>query len=795
MSWHLLINSLLLNAGVAVCSAIIGFTASLWLITASRLQRRFFLCGVIAVLALPPFLMTNALLELLQDAGTARTWFTSTWLRIIPGEPALPTGPLPALVVLTSMYWPITTLALWAAWSRIDPALVEADPMLERASFVRHLLLPLGRNALMFAAVLTFALALNNFSVASVLQAKTYPVEIWIRFNTGLDWKGTLAASWPMVLAQMLAAAYLAGKTIPWPARRTPSLETMLTSRLGGWKWAGLLVATLGIVISLFFPLAHLVTSPDTWTALPAAVLASQSSLWDSLFYAGTAAATCLVLGVVLADSRHARNFASLFWVLFFIPGTVLGILAAQSFTNQWLEWLRNSALPVVFVLVLKYLALAWASARVSIDSCDRTLVDVASLEGATLRQRLIYLYAPQSGKQILAGSYAIFLLALWEVESVLPVVPPGRDPLAMRVFNLLHYGHAPEINALCLLLTLIAVAPLMAYWLARLLHKRLAPYTRALCVIGPLVLVTGCAEGKNGHNGEFKSNIFSRAEVIGAKGAGLGQFTKPRSLAVDAQDNLYVADMTGRVQKFSPSGQFLLSWQMPQTDLGRPKGMCRDQQGNIVVIEPHYSRINHFDPSGSLVFQWGHHGTNRGDMAFPRAAAADSTGRIYVSEYGMFERVQRFAMSKEGTRLQVAFEAQFGSPGNKPGLFNRPEGIALDEQGHVFVADSCNHRVQVFDTNGRYLTLFGKAGDGSGELSYPYDVAVDRTGLRFVCEFGNSRIQVFGTNNASIEIIGGPGSAPGRFANPWSVAIDSAGNLYVADSRNHRVQKLVRKS
>jgi len=298
------------------------------------------------------------------------------------------------------------------------------------------------------------------------------------------------------------------------------------------------------------------------------------------------------------------------------------------------------------------------------------------------------------------------------------------------------------------------------------------------------LVTLTSCSPAPN--SPDLQSRIFSHPEIIGTRGTGLGQFTKPRSLALDRDDNLYVADMTGRVQKFSPRGDLLTSWRMPETDLGKPKGMCRDTNGNIVIVEPHYQRVNHFAPDGTLVEQWGSHGTNLAQLVLPRSVAVNSHGDIFVSEYTTVDRVQGF--SAHGRNPIV----MFGKPGTGDGEFNRAEGLDVDAQDRIYVADSCNHRIQIFSRNGKWLKTYGKAGRGLGELSYPYDVRVDRAGRQYVCEFGNSRIQVFGTNNEPLEIIGGPGSKPGQFNNPWAIALDSHGNLFVADAGNHRVQKLV---
>jgi DNA-binding beta-propeller fold protein YncE len=316
------------------------------------------------------------------------------------------------------------------------------------------------------------------------------------------------------------------------------------------------------------------------------------------------------------------------------------------------------------------------------------------------------------------------------------------------------------------------ALVPLVPLWLALL-----------------ALALTGCKpRADEPATTPLHSSIFSHVEIIGSRGTGAGQFNKPRSLICDTNDNLYVVDMTGRVQKFSPEGKFLLSWQMPQTELGKPKGMACDREGNIVVLEPHYQRVNHFTPEGKLIAQWGVKGTNAGELTLPRSIAVDTKNNVIVSEYTLVDRVQKF--SARGGRCFGAW----GTPGQAPGEFNRAEGVGTDSADQIYVADSCNHRIQIFSGEGKLLRAHGHAGTATGEMSYPYDVTVDKQGRHYVCEFGNSRIQVFDAKDQPLEIIGKAGGEPGQFANPWSLTLDSKGSLYVADSQNHRVQKLVRK-
>ena len=480
-------------------------------------------------------------------------------------------------------------------------------------------------------------------------------------------------------------------------------------------------------------------------------------------------------------------------WLPFLLPGVLLGIGLIVLFNRPGFALLYQSAAIVVLAFVIRYLAVGWNSLAHALQTVDRDLTDLARLDGATRWQMLRFVQWPQIAPQAAAAWYIVFLLCLWDVESMILVVPPGGETLALRVFNLLHYGHNAQVNALCLTLLALAVLPLVLrkVWCvvrgASSVPTHHAPRTTVLvsCVLA--LILTGCTPSAPPNQAPLQSRLFRSVQIIGSRGVGVGQLNKPRSVAVDTQDNLYVVDMTGRVQKFSSNGVFLLSWQMPQTDLGKPKGMAHDHDGNILVLEPHYQRVNVFSPEAKLLAQWGKRGTNAGEFTLPRAVAVDSRGEVFVSEYSVLDRVQRFA-----ARGDKAL-ASFGHSGNAPGEFNRPEGLCVDAQDRLYVADSCNHRIQVFSSDGTFLRAYGKAGKGKGELSYPYDICVDAAGRQYVCEFGNSRIQVFDANDQPLEVIGSPGLAPGQFNNPCGVALDSAGNLYVADSQNHRVQKLIR--
>jgi len=134
-------------------------------------------------------------------------------------------------------------------------------------------------------------------------------------------------------------------------------------------------------------------------------------------------------------------------------------------------------------------------------------------------------------------------------------------------------------------------------------------------------------------------------------------------------------------------------------------------------------------------------------------------------------------------------FVTTWGEKGNGPGQFDDPTGIAV-AGGEVFVSDSRNGRIQVFDFSGRFKRQFGAPGKEPGQLGRPMNLTVHGNEL-YVAEYFNDRIQIFALDGAPRRIIGKSGSGAGEFNAPGGVAVAPSGDLFVADFYNQRVQQL----
>ncbi|XP_017784804.1 PREDICTED: RING finger protein nhl-1 [Nicrophorus vespilloides] len=170
-----------------------------------------------------------------------------------------------------------------------------------------------------------------------------------------------------------------------------------------------------------------------------------------------------------------------------------------------------------------------------------------------------------------------------------------------------------------------------------------------------------------------------------------------------------------------------------------------------------------------------------QGSPTTPTAATAAAAAGIAVATAGTTPRSQYLL---KGQKL---FE--IGSRGSEAGCFTWPRGVAVGPDNHIVVADSSNHRVQVFDASGKFLKEFGTYGNGEGEFDCLAGVAVNRIGQFIIADRYNHRIQVFDPSGRFLRAFGSQGSSDGRFNYPWGITTDALGFIYVCDKENHRVQ------
>ncbi len=137
---------------------------------------------------------------------------------------------------------------------------------------------------------------------------------------------------------------------------------------------------------------------------------------------------------------------------------------------------------------------------------------------------------------------------------------------------------------------------------------------------------------------------------------------------------------------------------------------------------------------------------------------------------------------------LSASGAARLGLRGSGPGEFNFPTHLAWGG-GQLYVTDSLNFRVQVFDAELHFVRELGGLGDTPGDLPRPKGVAVDARGTVWVVEGSFDAVQAFDTEGELVAVIGGAGTTPGRFWLPAGAAIDGQGQLFVADTWNARVQ------
>ena len=288
------------------------------------------------------------------------------------------------------------------------------------------------------------------------------------------------------------------------------------------------------------------------------------------------------------------------------------------------------------------------------------------------------------------------------------------------------------------------------------------------------------------------KKSWMDRMAGVAPDDAAKRDGTKPRfelgtpyGIAVDSKGLLYVADTkVGAVFVFNPESHdtdFIKHG--VDAKFGRIFGLAIDDSDRLFVSDGEYNHVLVFNPKHKLEGQFG-----EGVMNDPAGLAIDNENRfLYVANTGSDQVLVYDADTFKLLR-------KIGTAGKNhtlttPGDFSSPTNVAVDRDGNLFVTDTLNDRVEMFDADGAFVRAFGQNGDGPGDFARPKGIAVDCDGHIWVADAMLNRLQVFTEEGDLRLIVGGFGMLPGQFQALADVTIDKTNRVFTTEQMLGRVQ------
>jgi len=259
-----------------------------------------------------------------------------------------------------------------------------------------------------------------------------------------------------------------------------------------------------------------------------------------------------------------------------------------------------------------------------------------------------------------------------------------------------------------------------------------------------------------------------------------------PYGLAVDSKGLLYIADTkVGAIFIFNTENdEVQLIKNGADAQFKVLLGLAMDDSDHLFAADGGRHEILEFDAQHKYVGAFGY-----SDLRGPCGIAIDKENRfLYVADTELDQVVVFDADTHAVLR-------KFGTTGKKhtltdPGDFSKPTNVAVDKDGNVFVTDTFNDRVEVFDADGNFIRTFGQNGDAAGNFARPKGIAIDSDGHVWVADAMLNRLQIFTPEGQILLAFGSFGIQPAQFQALTGLTFDAKRNrVFAAEQIYGRVQ------
>lgn len=466
----LLRNSLSIALGSSFLALILGVPLAFFLGRVVLPWKKIFSWAYLIPLLIPPYIQAIVWIHILGENGLFNIFLKNIFH--LPKGIFTPYGIGGCILVLGISYFPIVTLLVLSGLSSLDRRFEDAGRLTHPwKSVIMRITWPLLRPHLLGGFLLVFIFCISNYAVPSLLRVNTYPVEIFIQFGAFYDYGAAFAGVFPLVivtLVLLVAHRLIMGKrSYVVIGGRSKRAELLDSGRLKGWVFSYCLLL---IVITAILPLIILTVRAGSIQSFRIAFKTSGGTILFTLWLAALAATFITILSafvghIIVRGKGKTGYLADLGSFLpFAIPATVFGV----GLILVWNRPLTQLIYTGLGILLIAYIARFTSfSIRVMVAQfrqLNPALEEAASLYPVGKWKRWQRIELPLLKRGFLIAWLVGFILCMRELGATLLVIPPGKETVSLRIYNLMHYGAEKLVSALCLIIIAASLVPILIF-------------------------------------------------------------------------------------------------------------------------------------------------------------------------------------------------------------------------------------------------------------------------------------------------------------------------------------------
>ena len=209
--------------------------------------------------------------------------------------------------------------------------------------------------------------------------------------------------------------------------------------------------------------------------------------------------------------------------------------------------------------------------------------------------------------------------------------------------------------------------------------------------------------------------------------------------------------------------------------DMNEPSDVAVSKNGQIYIVDGVNNRVVVSNKKGEVQFTFGKKGSGKGEMMFPLGIDVDDEGNVYLADSGN-HRIQVFDSFGQ-------YKSQLRVPSNEGAPSDPTDLIVNESENRMFVVDNDNHYILSYTLDTfELIDTFGSPGMEKREFRYPFLISADKNNYLYIVDVINTRVQVLNSDGKFVQFIGGWGVEKGEFFRPKGVAVDSSNRVYVSD-------------